>query len=215
MHTRMRVLVIAGLLCFIGCITGINEDMVRLQTLPPFEKYGDLRKVAVIPFGEYIVTGSEKVVWGVPHRVTEDNGKVMCDIFTDELKSKVPYKVITPDKVAQFFRRRDERVWGMLLPKEVQRVGALLKADALIMGQVQDFSTYRYRMHGNSRVIAQICMTDSATAEPIWIGDIKLDQEGMPHEVARRGARLFLDQLMSRKEAAHVQKRKPRSILNR
>jgi hypothetical protein len=127
----------------------------------------------------------------------------------------VPYKVITPDKVAQFFRRRDEKVWGMLPPQEVQRVGALLKADALIMGQVQDFSAYRYRMHSNSRVIAQIRMTDSATAEPIWRGDIKLDQEGMPHEVAERGARLLLDQLMSRKEAAHVQKRKARSILNR
>jgi len=215
MHTRMRVLGIVGLLWIIGCVMGVNEDMVRLQTLPPFEKYGDLRKVAIIPFGEYVVTGGEKTVMGVPHRVTEDNGKVMCDIFTDELKSRVSYKVITPDKVAQFFRRRKEKVWGMLPPKEVQRVGALLRADALIMGQVQDFSTYRYRMHGNSRVIAQIRMTDSATAEPIWRGDIKLDQEGMPHEVARRGARLFLDQLTSRKKTEGSHKGKPLKILNR
>jgi len=214
-HIRMRVLGIVGLLWIIGCVMGINEDMVRLQTLAPFEKYGDLRKVAIIPFGEYVVTRGEKVVMGVPHRVTEDNGKVMCDIFTDELKSRVSYKVITPDKVAQFFRKRKEKVWGMLPPKEVERVGALLRADALIMGQVQDFSTYRYRIHGNSRVIAQIRMTDSATAEPIWRGDIKLDQEGMPHEVARRGARLFLDQLASRKEAESAHKRKPPAILNR
>ncbi|MCX6338428.1 MAG: hypothetical protein NTX71_00720 [Candidatus Aureabacteria bacterium] len=215
MHTRMGVLVVVGLIWITGCVTGINEDMVRLQTLAPFEKYGEIRKVAIIPFGEYVVTGGEKVVMGVPHRVTEDNGKVMCDIFTEELKPKVTYQVIPPDKVAQFFRRREEKVWGMLLPKEVQRVGALLKADALIMGQVQDFSTYRYRMHGNSRVIAQIRMTDSATAEPIWRGDIKLDQEGMPHEVAARGARLFIDQLMSRKEAEKTQKRKALPILNR
>ncbi len=215
MHIRMRMCGVVGLLWIIGCVTGINEDMIKLQTLPPFEKYGDLRKVAVIPFGEYVQTGGEKVVMGVPHRVTEDNGKVMCDIFANELKSRAPYKLITPDKVAQFFRKRDEKVWGLLSPREVQRVGALLKADALIMGQVQDFSTYQYRMHGNSRVIAQIRMTDSATAEPIWRGEIRLDQQGMPHEVAKRGVRLLLDQLTSRKEAMSVEEKKPRSILNR
>ena len=143
MHARMRLLVVAGLLGVIGCVTGINEDVVRLQTLTPFEKYGDLRKVAVIPFGEYIVTGGQKVVMGVPHRVTDDNGKVMCDIFAGALKANVPYQVVPPEKVAQFFKRRNEKVWGMLPPKEVQRVGALLKVDALVMGQVRDFSTYR------------------------------------------------------------------------
>ena len=215
MHARMRLLVVAGLLGVIGCVTGINEDVVRLQTLTPFEKYGDLRKVAVIPFGEYIVTGGQKVVMGVPHRVTDDNGKVMCDIFAGALKANVPYQVVPPEKVAQFFKRRNEKVWGMLPPKEVQRVGALLKVDALVMGQVRDFSTYRYRMHGNSRVIAQIRMTDSVTAEPIWMGEIKIDQEGSPHEVAKRGAKLLLDQLMSRKEVGKARKDKARSVLDR
>jgi hypothetical protein len=202
----MRLLGFGALLGIIGCVTGINEDVIRLQTLPPFQKYGELRRVAVIPFGEYVVSGGEKVTMGVPRRVTEDNGKIMCDIFTDALKSGVSYQVITPDKVAQFFKRRNEKVWGMLSPKEVQRVGALLKADALVMGQVRDFSTYRYRMHANSRVIAQIRMTDSATAEPLWMGEIKIDEEGSPHEVAARGAGLLLNQLMSRKEAGKTRK---------
>ncbi|MEJ2744405.1 MAG: hypothetical protein P8123_01775 [bacterium] len=215
MDTRIRVLGVALLLGIVGCVTGINEDVIRLQTLPPFEKYGDLRRVAVIPFGEYVVSGGEKVLMGVPHRVTEDNGKIMCDIFADALKAHAPYQLITPDRVAQFFRRRGEKVWGMLSPKEVQRVGALLKADALVMGQVRNFSTYRYRMHNNARVIAQIRMTDSVTAEPIWRGEIKLDQEGSPHEVAKRGARLLLDQLMSKKELGKPRSDKTRSILKR
>lgn len=215
MNSRIRALGVAGLLGIVGCVTGINEDVIRLQTLPPFEKYGELRRVAVIPFGEYVVTSGEKVVMGVPHRVTEDNGKVMCDIFAKALKSGAPYEVVPPDRVAQFFKRRNEKVWGLLPPKEVQRVGALLNADALVMGQVRDFSTYRYRMHGNSRVMAQIRMTDSVTAEPIWRGEIKLDQEGSPHKVAERGARLLMDQLMSKTDTEKTRKGKGKSVLDR
>ncbi|MCX6355974.1 MAG: hypothetical protein NTZ78_13890 [Candidatus Aureabacteria bacterium] len=203
------------LLCLGGCVTGINENVVRLQTLPAFDQYEKLRKVAIIPFGEYIVTRNEKVVMGVPHKITKDNGKIMSDVIADELKKQATFIVIPPDKIATFFKRRGEKVWGLLTPKEVSRVGALLKADALVVGQVREMSIYKYRMHENSRVIADIRMVDSVTAELVWKGSIKMDEEGLPHEVARRGMRQLLEQLKGKLEVLDQKKAQPLSIIDR
>ena len=210
-----RYRAVLWLLCLGGCVLGINENVVRLQTLPAFDQYERLRKVAIIPFGEYIVTHNEKVVMGVPHKITQDNGKIMSDVIADEIKKQATFIVIPPDKVAAFFKRRGEKVWGLLTPKEVQHVGALLKADALIIGQVREMSIYNYRMHENSRVIADIRMVDSVTAESVWRASIKMDEEGMPHEVARRGVRQLLEQLRGKLEALDQKKAKPPSILTR
>lgn len=208
----------AGLLwalALAGCATGINEDMIWLKTLPAFEKYERVRRVAVIPFSEYYVTGGEKVIMGVPHRITRDNSKVAGDIFTQELQARAAYKIIPPEKVAEFFKKRREKVYGMLPSKEVQRVGGLLKADAIVMGQVDDFSVYKYRMYENARVALQLRMTDKVTGETIWRGSVRLDQEGKPHEVARRGISLILDQLASKSASLRSREDKAHKIINR
>ncbi|MDD5557410.1 MAG: hypothetical protein PHN82_09190 [bacterium] len=217
MKTGVRATALCGLAAAAvfaaGCATRINEDLVWLKTMPAFEKYGGLRRVAVVPFSEYHVTGGKKVIMGVPHRITRDNSKLIGDIFTEELKARSPYRVIEPEKVAEFFRRRDERVYGLISPREVRRVGELLKADAVIIGRVDDCSNYRYRMYNNSRVGFTARMVDPVTGEIIWRGNFRLDQEGMPHEVARRGIRLMLDQLASRMEAAGGKReRSPKGI---
>jgi len=137
---------------------------------------------------------------GVPHKVTEDNGKVMCDIFTAELKKKVRFKVIRPEKVAEFFKKRkeEEPVFGILGAGEVKRVGELLNVDSLIMGRVDEFSAYQYRMYDNSKIALTVRMADAVTGDLIWKGYFKLDQEGKPHEVAKWGVHLLLEQLMGR-----------------
>lgn len=189
---------VAACLLLAGCATGVDEDLVRVQTLQAFDRYKNLRSVAVIPFGAHKVPRSRKVVMGVPHRVVEDNGKVMCDIFTDEFRKKVKFKVIRPEKVAAVFTKKKEKVWGFLAPAEARRVGELLGVDALLMGQVDSFSRYQFRMYEKSKVAVHIRMSDTTTGELIWKGEFSLDQEGKPHEVARRGCRLLIDQLMSR-----------------
>lgn len=210
-----RYLLAVWCLHLVGCVTGINENVVRLQTLYAFDNYEKIRKVAIVPFGGYFVTHGEKVVMGVPQRITEDNGSIMSDIVADELSKRATFKVVPPERVADYFKKRKEKIWGLLTPKEIQRVGALLKADALVLGQVQDMSVYRYRTYNNSRIIAQIRMVDSHTAEPIWRGNIKLDEEGKPHDVARRGVKLLLDQLDSKRQVLGEKKAKPISILDR
>lgn len=185
-------------LCVCGCVTGINQDTISVKTFPAFEQHERIRKVAVVPFMEYFVTrGETKTLMGVPERMTRDNGRVVCDIFTSELRKRVKYKVVAPDKVAQFFLARGEKPAGILVRKDVLRVGAMLKADALVMGQVDKCSTYKFRQHNNARVVFQVRMADTATGEPIWQGSVVLDSPGLPHEVATRGSRLMIEQLMS------------------
>ena len=189
----------AALVCCAGCVTGINQDTISVQTFPAFEKHDRIRKVAVVPFMEYFVTrGETKTIMGVHERITRDNGKVVCDIFTSELKKRVKFKVIGPEKVAQYFGKRGEKIAGILVRKDVLRVGAMLRADALVMGQVDKCSTYKYRQHNNSKIAVQVRMADTATGEPVWQGSILIDDVGLPHEVATRGIRLMLDQLMSK-----------------
>ncbi|MCX6356504.1 MAG: hypothetical protein NT045_01270 [Candidatus Aureabacteria bacterium] len=213
---RIRAMAVAaGLLGATGCVMGINENVVRLQAMPAFDRYDGIRTVAVVPFGDYWVTRGEKVVMGVPQKITVDNGKILCDIITGELKTRVNYKIVPADKVATVFKRRKEKVWGLLPPNEIQRVGGILRVDALIMGQIEDMSIYRYRTHNNSRVAAQIRMVDSATADPFWLGSFKVDEPGKPHEVARRAVRLLLDQLLSKQEASKANKEQPLQILDR
>ena len=201
----------AALLCCAGCVTGMHQDTIRVQTFPAFEEHRRIRRAAVIPFMEYYVTrGEAKTLMGVPERITRDNGKVLCDIFTKELRDRVGFSVIGPEKVAERFGKRGERIAGILPRRDVLRVGADLKADALVMGQVDRCSTYKYRQHNNSRVALQVRMTDTATGEPIWQGSISLDDAGMPHEVAERGIRLLLDQVMSKLEGASSGKKSAR-----
>jgi hypothetical protein len=212
---RSKLPALIALLWASGCATGVNEDMIWLKTMPAFDKYPKIRRVAIIPFSEYYVTGGEKSVWGVPYKITEDNSKIVGDIFTEELKQRVNYKVISPDTVAAFFKKRKEKPFGMLPPKELQRVGKLLKVDAVITGQVDDCASYKYRMFDNSRVAFQVRMTDPVTGETVWKGSIALDQEGRPDEVARRGIRLLLDQLGSRSDIVRTKRETPDRILNR
>ncbi len=86
------------------------------------------------------------------------------------------------------------------------RVGAALRADALVMGEVDKCSTYRYRQHNNSKVSLRVRMADTATGESFWQGGIVIDDMGLPHEVATRGITLLLDQLASRTRAARPKK---------
>ncbi len=201
MKRNIICIVALGFLCLVGCKTGIHEDVIGIQTLPPFDDYRDIRSIAVVPFRAYYIPRSEKVIMGVPHKITEDNGKIMCDIFTQELRKRVRYKVIRPEKVAEFFKKRKEKIVGILDRSEVQRVGRLLNVDALVMGQVDEFSAYQYRMYENSRVSLKIRMSETSTGELMLTGRFRLDQEGMPHEVAQRGARMLIEQLMTKKEA--------------
>lgn len=215
MKGKRRVLAAAAL-AFAGCVTGINKDTISVQTYAGFEKHGEMRKVAVVPFMEYYVTrGETKTLMGVPERMTRDNGKVICDIFTRELKDRVKFRVVGPDKVAQFFLKRGEKIAGILPRKEVLRVGAMLRADALVMGQVDKCSTYKYRQHQNSKVSLQVRMADSATGEPVWQGTIVLDDKGAPHEVASRGIGLMLDQLMSKTGSRRAKKDSMKSLIDR
>jgi len=196
---RMRECVAgAACLALLGCVTDLNRDVVTVQTFPSFKEYRSVRRVAVIPFAAYKVARSRKVVLGIPHKVTEDNGKIMCDIVTRELKKDAGFTVVDPGRVAAFFSKRGKPVWGLLPPDEIRRVGRMLHVDALIMGRVEDFSIYQYRMYEQSRVAVSVRMADAATGELIWKGRFALDQEGKPHEVAGRGARLLIDQIMSR-----------------
>lgn len=199
MRLKRTALGAAAAIWACGCVTGIQQDTIRVQTFPAFEQYDRIRKAAVVPFMEYYVTrGETKTVLGIPERITRDNGKVLCDIFTSELKKRARFKVVGPDKVAQFFVKRGEKPAGILLKKDVLRVGAALRADALVMGQVDKCSTYKYRQHDNSKVSLKVRMADTATGESVWQGEIVIDDVGKPHEVATRGISLMLDQLMSK-----------------
>lgn len=207
----------AALLCCVGCVTAMHQDTIRVQTFPAFERHNEMRRVAVIPFMEYYVTrGETKTIFGVPERITRDNGKVVCDLFTKALRERVEFKVIGPERVAAQFGKRGEKIAGLLPRRDVLRVGAELGADALVMGQVDKCSNYQYRQHNNSRVALQVRMTDSATGEPIWQGQLALDDAGMPHEVADRGIRLLLDQIASKIQSGASKKKDPfKNILDR
>jgi hypothetical protein len=208
MTRLMCRMAVAGMVGLAGCVAGIHEDVIRIQSFPAFDEYNKVTTVAVVPFSGYYVPRSKKVIWGIPHKVTEDNDKVMCDIFTKEFKKHVRLKVVGPEKVAKLLRKRREKVVGILRPNEVQRIGEILKVDALIMGEVRDFSAYKYRMYENSRIALDVRMAETSTGELMWKGDFKLDQEGLPHEVAQLGAELLVEQLISKKAAlGHTKKR--------
>lgn len=207
MRVRRWHLGAAVAICACGCVTGINQDTIRLQTFPAFEQYDRIRKVAVIPFMEYFVTrGETKTIMGIPERITRDNGRILCDIFTAELRKRASFKVVGPEAVAQFHMKRGEKIAGILLKKDILRVGAALRADALVMGEVDKCSTYRYRQHNNSKVSLRVRMADTATGESFWQGGIVIDDMGLPHEVATRGITLLLDQLASKTRAARPKK---------
>jgi TolB-like protein len=119
----------------------------------PNADLGALKKVAVLPFEN--VSG----VAGAADKVHK--------IFLVELLSLEAFDVVEPGMVSKAVRGESANTPDQLTPDDLKRLGGLLGADALFIGQVVDYTDAR-GPGGAPEVTLQLRLVETASGATVW-----------------------------------------------
>lgn len=180
-----------------GCMSNINENVVRVESDRRLGKYVWVDRVAVIPFDG--TPKGRQTFLGIKKKWPGNAGMIVSGLFASQLSKAGRHQVMGPVAVRQELEKSyPEPVSGFLSPREVKEVGSALRTDALVVGDVIEYYTYQYHTLKQSRVSVRIKMIDAHTGNTMWKGEFCMDDTGKPYDLARRGCEQIIAQFRER-----------------
>ena len=146
---KCSVFVLLGLsLVLVGCSAGSRK------VEPAFKEGGRLRKIAVMPF--YNMSGRREA------------GHIVSDTFVSELFASDLFNVEEPGNVRSFMIREHVDTVGELEIERIRILGMRLKADALLIGTVEEFD--EGLRSGVPAVSVSARIIDARNGRLVWAG---------------------------------------------
>lgn len=177
----LALLVLMGFLC--SCTPVRTKDIVdRVYELDPQGKIfvsrtlleNPPKTIAVLPFrsqiGEGRVEGSEELFNFLSRKdpsQPESVGERMRRSFFGQF-AQLEFDHVKISRIDRTLQREGLDTWEKMETFSLQRLGELLKADAVIVGQVTHFDYYYVFLYSQLAVGLSLEMRDTKTGEVLW-----------------------------------------------
>jgi TolB-like protein len=145
----MKNALILPLLLLAGCASG-----GATRYLHPNVDMGAIQKVAVLPFENLT---SERTA-----------GEKVQKVFMTELLALAAFEVVEPGAVVRVLKAERVEAVETLGPAELKRIGETLKADALFLGTVVDFTDNRMGTTPAPDVTIQLRLVETQSGVTVW-----------------------------------------------
>ena len=150
MHTSMRSLLFFVLLLSAACAPTVTSSVYR----DPNMDFGAIQTVAVMPFQNLS-----------RESVAADRVR---DVFINRLLSTGAVYVLPVGEVARGIMRMELQSPVSPTPEEVVKLGAFLKADAVITGVVREYGEVRSGTTTANIISMSIQMIEAGTGRVVW-----------------------------------------------
>ena len=195
LNIPVKLFIVAALSA--GCVSNINENVIRVECDPLLGKYIWVDRVAVIPFDG--TREGRRSIFGKKQKWPGNAGIIVAGLFARELSRIGKHQIKGPSAVKEELEKLyTEPVSGFLSAREVKDIGSALKADALVVGDVVNYYKYHYGTLKQSRVSVRIKMIDVHTGKTMWKGEFNLDDTAKPYALAKKGCEQIVAQLKGR-----------------
>lgn len=157
---RLQVpcLLVALAVLFAGCVTRGGQAFRH-----PEADLSAISRVAVLPFENYTTT--------------QFAGEKVTAIYISELLLNIDVEVVEPGEVAKVLQTNGI-IGSKLSQSQIKSVGQALRADTLIIGNVQDYGRERFRNESYPIVAINVRWVDVNTGTIIFMGTAS--EEGSP-----------------------------------
>ncbi len=152
---RVPGLLATVLVCFVAAVPVCSAQVTDVYRDPKMD-FGSIRTVAVVPFTNL---ARDQVV-----------AERVRDVFINRLLSTEAVYVLPVGEVARGIAKLELQNPSAPTPEEVVKLGALLKADAVITGVVREYGEVRSGTSTANIISMSIQMIEAGTGKVVWSG---------------------------------------------